>query len=320
MIVSGTSNRTSARRLQACVLLCAAAVLPLGVAYAQDYEAVERRLGEAVSKGELTLKQAAAMMDALRKTAAKPTKKGKPDADLEAAWQKLLAMVKAGKLTEEQAHAKMAALKKANRPVKKTAKPTKKGKRDEALVGHYRKMGVSGETLGRIKEALADSGVSPKQMEGTLGGMLRVIHEMRSEGERFELDPRLRHYLAKEVGLTGKQIERVLGLARRIAGGPEDPDRRRGSKARPITREDYARAEAELKKAVAAGKLSPEHARARLQGLRKMLAGQTGEDERAAKYRAIEAEIRAAVNAGKISPEAAERKLAAARKKMWPKK
>ena len=67
MIVSETPSRKTSRWLQACVLLCAALTLPLGLAYAQDYNAVERRLGEAVSKGELTLEHAGVMMEALRK-------------------------------------------------------------------------------------------------------------------------------------------------------------------------------------------------------------------------------------------------------------
>ena len=120
--------------------------------------------------------------------------------------------------------------------------------------------------------------------------------------------------------LTGKQIERVLARARRIVGGSKGSSRAPGGKARHISPETYARAEAELKKAVANGEVPPERARAHLRGLRKMMAGKGGEDERAAKYRAIEARIRAAVKAGKISQEDAERELTAIRRKMWPKK
>lgn len=47
-------------------------------------------------------------------------------------------------------------------------------------------MGVCLETLGRIKKALAEVGVKDKQMKGTLGGMLRVVHEMKCEGDDYE--------------------------------------------------------------------------------------------------------------------------------------
>ena len=36
---------------------------------------------------------------------------------------------------------------------------------------------------------------------------------MRSEGEEFELDPRLLNYFQNEIGLTDEQIELVQGLA-----------------------------------------------------------------------------------------------------------
>ena len=69
MIVSDTSNRSSSRLLRACGLLCAFVVLPVGLTFAQNYAAVEKRLGEAVSMGELSLDHAGVMMDALRRAA-----------------------------------------------------------------------------------------------------------------------------------------------------------------------------------------------------------------------------------------------------------
>jgi len=51
--------------LRAAFLLLATVVLSLGSADAQDYEAVEKRLATAVVKGELSLRQASAMMDTL---------------------------------------------------------------------------------------------------------------------------------------------------------------------------------------------------------------------------------------------------------------
>ena len=122
MIMSETSNRPTPLWVQACVLLCAWGVISLGVTYAQDYEAVGKRLQKAVHKGEITKQQAGAMMAAVK---GKPTEKKphdkvagvkketvqrKGNIDLNAAWEKLQAMVKAGKLTEKQAHAKMEAL------------------------------------------------------------------------------------------------------------------------------------------------------------------------------------------------------------------
>ena len=114
MIVSETSYRVTSRWLQACVLLCAVVVLPLGLAYAQDSEAVGKRLRAAVEAGELTGEQARAMLETLRKAgdAEKEVAKRDIDTQLEATWEMFQAMVKAGLLTEEQARARMAAIKK----------------------------------------------------------------------------------------------------------------------------------------------------------------------------------------------------------------
>jgi beta-lactamase regulating signal transducer with metallopeptidase domain len=182
MIVSDIPNRAKSRWLQACVLLCALVVLPFGVTYAQNYEAVGRRLIEAVEAGELSPRQAEAMMGAL-------------------------------------ARASFAERLEAARRLR--------GERDrnEGIEGHFNRLGVSDETLGRIKRALFEKGIEREQIEPVLGGILRLVHGMKSEGEHFELDPRFRHYFEKEVGLTDEQIKLVLGIARRIVHGLKDSKR-----------------------------------------------------------------------------------------------
>ena len=107
MIVSAKPNRSNRRWSQVCVLVGALVVLPLGLASAQDYEAVGKRLKESVMKGEITERQADAMMDALKKETGKTGKKdaarSPSSADLEVIWEKLQAKVRAGELTKEQA-------------------------------------------------------------------------------------------------------------------------------------------------------------------------------------------------------------------------
>lgn len=102
------------RCLLACGLWWATAAIPCGVVDAQDLETVERRLGGIVADGELTLKQAAIMLDALKKgTAHKLSNADKLDAYLGEVWAKLQAAVAAGQMSEEDAEAKMTAIKHA---------------------------------------------------------------------------------------------------------------------------------------------------------------------------------------------------------------
>ncbi len=419
MIVSETPTRVNSRWPRACVLLCALAVLPFGMAYAQDYEAVGKRLGKAVEKGELTREQAGTMMAALKKAKASEADEDGPGIeerlksigdDLKAAvkagklteeeaWEKwrhikekeiaprLKAAVKAGKMTEEKGWAIWKGIEKAEIGEKlkaavakgeiteeqakaKWAEVTKKfegkeevrdaaaiigeriksigddlkaavkagkiteeeawkkwhhikeneiaprikaaveagkmsaekardilkaiqkgeiGERLKAAVakgeiteeqakakwaevnkerdhdggikGHYNRMGVCDETLGQIKKHLKENGLSDEQIGAAFGGILRVIHELRSEGENFELDPKLRDYFKKEIDLTDKQIELVVGIARRIVHGLKQ----RGEG-------QMAEVGKKIRAAVQKGEITEEQGRAKMEAYRKSIS------------------------------------------------
>jgi hypothetical protein len=93
---------------------------------------------------------------------------------------------------------------------------------------HFARIGVSGDDVPRIRNHLQENGFSDAQIEGALGGMTRIVYGMRSEGEGFELDLRVRGYFENELGLTNEQIELVEGLARRIVYRMRSSGRVRG--------------------------------------------------------------------------------------------
>lgn len=66
MIVCNSSRPLAPCVLRAVVLIVGAIVLPFGVAVAQDYDALGKRLREAVAAGELSADQAATMMKTLK--------------------------------------------------------------------------------------------------------------------------------------------------------------------------------------------------------------------------------------------------------------
>ena len=57
-----------------------------------------------------------------------------------------------------------------------------------------------------------------------MGGLLRITFAVKQQGDEFELDPAMREHL-REMGLEDEQMEMLVGLARRIAGGGERPAR-----------------------------------------------------------------------------------------------
>jgi len=84
-----------------------------------------------------------------------------------------------------------------------------------------------------------------------------------------------------------------------------------------IRRADYARAEARLKAAVEAGKVSEEDARARLNRMRKMLGRQgKGSADAEEKLDAVRRRMSVALTAGKITREQASERMAAYKKRV----
>jgi bla regulator protein BlaR1 len=98
------------------ILAMAVSIFPLGLVYAQDSKAIERRLGGAVEAGELTLEQARVMMEALKRSAG--SERGR-DREMEAKKRRYMAFaqeieaaVDAGKVSKEDAEKKLIGLRK----------------------------------------------------------------------------------------------------------------------------------------------------------------------------------------------------------------
>ena len=226
MIESGTPHRSNSRWVQACVVLLAVAVLPLGLAYAKgpDREAVGRRLRAAVQAGELTAEQARTMLGTLGKTdGAKKDQhpdRARADALLKAIWARLQAAVKAGKMSEEDAHKKMGEIKKGIH-AKLKGKDARRDDRDDRAREHLMKL-------------------------------------RRELGAAVEAGKMSREDAAKKMAGAEKAVRE------RMAAG------RGQTRAKRITKEDLSHAGIEIRKAVAAGKITAEQGRAKMEALRKM--------------------------------------------------
>jgi len=415
MIVSDNSKRSNSRWLQACVLLCAIVVLPFGIASAQDYKAVERRLGEAVSNGELSLEQASVMMDALRKAGGAKKDQGSDRAEAylmkvkkglgalveasrisredaarryEGAEKKIKERIAAsrrqpgskrisredyaraevdlkkavaeGKISKEGLRARLNGMRKAMagqgergsrritredyaRAEAELKKAVAEGKiseedarirlngmrramagqgeraKDDEIEGHFNRMGVSDEDFGRIKRHLYENGVKREQLDEVMGVMVKVIHEMKSEGEHFELDPRIRDHFKREVDLTDEQIEFVQGIARRILHGL----RERSSDTREGKRNEYEAVVRRIRAAVAEGKMTREEAGEKIEGYKKRMAmaERRGNEnaERDAFLEGVWERLQIGVKEGKLSEEEAKAKMAAIKKEAYEK-
>ncbi len=110
MIMSNRSHRTGSRLRQGGSLLLAMAILPLGLNWAQDYDAVGKRLKEAVNAGELSDEQARFMLGTLRLTKGLQTKdsdKALSREDFKAAAARIKRAVKNGEVSEKDARTRL---------------------------------------------------------------------------------------------------------------------------------------------------------------------------------------------------------------------
>ena len=111
--------------------------------------------------------------------------------------------LESGKITQEQARERYAGFRKRMEA------------HDTDIVGHYEKLGL--KDLNRIKNGLMKIGISDAQLDAVLGGMLRVIYVAKSEGDNFELNPRIQAYFQDRIGLDKDQIQYIKDISIRIA-------------------------------------------------------------------------------------------------------
>jgi len=112
---------------------------------------------------------------------------GQPD--FEAVGTRLIEAVQAGELTPEQAKAMMGALACVSFEERLNGslgqRTEHEGEREEA---QFIRLGLNEERFDTLHEYLKQSGLSDRQIELTLEGMLRIVHVMQEEGEDIELD------------------------------------------------------------------------------------------------------------------------------------
>ena len=170
MIVSKTRLTPTPRWLVAGLLAATTALLPMGVAYAQDAEAVGKRLKDAVAAGELTADQADVMMNALMKDA---------KSDSEQLGARLKRAVEAGDLTVKDARRKYEAAME-RRAVAPEAEPVSKS-RDVAmqdLVKQYK------EYERRLEVAVEAGEVSEREAHENMAAYQRHLDAIAAAPDR----------------------------------------------------------------------------------------------------------------------------------------
>ena len=204
------------------------------------------------------------------------------DPDWEDMKKRIETAVENGDMTREEADKQYAEIK------KRLAMRRERGSVQEMrakITGHFKKTGFTEE-----------------QIKQTWVLMERVMHELKSEGTKFELDPRVKEYMQTTMGLTEKQIESVVGVSRRMLfaktqGGP--------------SREEMAKVKEEIWAKVKSGEITEEQAKAKWESYLKFVRELQG-DKKAGPTReemaAVKKKIWAGVKEGKISEDDAQKR------------
>ena len=204
---------TAPAALRTVVVVMAMCIFPLGFVYAQDFEAVQRRLGGAVEAGELSLEQANLMMEALRHSSQRDRELGSKEHRYMQFTKEIKAAVKAGKLSEEEAEAKLIA-------VRREMFEEKRGDEGEGRELKEKKRRYE-QVAREIKEAREAGKISEVEAENTLIQLQREMFEMKRDDteDSRDLKSRKRRYeqatrKIKEAHQAGELSEKLIDLPR----------------------------------------------------------------------------------------------------------
>jgi beta-lactamase regulating signal transducer with metallopeptidase domain len=227
MIVSGRVAPKANAAWRAFALVCAVGLLPLGVAYAQDdsSDSAIQGLAELVKTGELSVEDARHIFNSMSPVDWVSKRYAPTAAEIDAA-------VAGGRMTAEEGAKKKEAhismlqsmafyievLGASSGEAKKRV-DMEAGKLTREQAGERAHKSELSEPFEWMYEHLSKSGVPREQMDAVMGGIKKVMHEMKSEGERYELHPELnQHFIS--MGLSDQQIKLVQELASRALQQP----------------------------------------------------------------------------------------------------
>ena len=90
-------------------------------------------------------------------------------------------------------------------------------RKDPVLENHFKKFGI--DDIDQLKNHLLDKHIPIDKLDAVLGGMLRLVHYFKSEGNNQKINPRLETYFKGRLGLTSYHTTQVYKTAKNVASG-----------------------------------------------------------------------------------------------------
>ena len=285
MIMSQKTQATP-KWLMASVVALSLGLVPLGVAYGQDFDAVGERLREAVAQGELSKDQARVMMDALRHSSGE----NEPFRRI----REIEEAIESGEISRED----------GARAIEETKRSMKdghirdRGEEREAYEGRVRKIETAVKAGKMSREEAARA---MKELMKSMKGADRA-HDRGDERKAYEARMRKIEAAVKAGKMSREEAAPAMEeLMKSMKGADRAHDRGDERKA-------YEARMRKIEAAVKAGKMSREEAARAMEQLANSMKGADRAHDRGDEREAYEARMRkieAAVKAGKMSREEA---------------
>ncbi len=353
MIISNEQLGIS-QGMRMLTIVLAVCIFPVGLVYAQDYGAVQRRLIEAVKAGELSREQVAPMMEAMKKSKSEQSDEATSRELYAAGAKRIEAAIESGRISKDDGEKRLAEMRKKMFPARDIG-DAKSDRVDGDNMDQRESRYVAGAK--RIEAAIKSGKISEVEGKNRLAEMRKQMSPDRDKGdaksdraEGGDMEVRKRRYMAAaeeieravEAGKMSKQeaektlieMRKEMFPARRKSDAKSDRvvEGVFYDKDMEALKRRYMKGAEEIEMAVEAGKISKEDAEKKLLGMRKQMFPErekgAAKSERAKggdmearkrRYMAGAEEIEAAVEAGKMSKEDAKKKINEMREKMFRK-
>ncbi|MCP4778848.1 MAG: M48 family metalloprotease [Planctomycetaceae bacterium] len=347
MIISNKQLNIS-QGMRMLTIALAVCIFPVGLVYAQDYGAVQRRLIEAVKAGELSREQVAPMMEAMKKAKSEQSDEATSRERYATGAKRIEAAIESGRTSKEGGEKRLAEMRKKMFPTRDNGDA-----KSDRVDGDNMEQRKSRYAAGakRIEAAIESGKISEVEGKNRLAEMRKQMFPARDKGdaksdraEGGDMEQRKSRYMAGvkriEAAIKSGKISEVEGknllaeMRKQMSPardkGDAKSDRAEGGDME-VRKRRYMAAADEIEMAVEAGKMSKGDAERKLIEMRKkmFLSSSKGDaksdraeggdmEVRKRRYKASAEEIEMAVEAGKMSKGNAERKLIEMRKEMFP--
>ena len=352
MIISNEQLGIS-QGMRMLTIVLAVCIFPVGLVYAQDYGAVQRRLIEAVKAGELSREQVAPMMEAMKKSKSEQSDEVTSRERYATGAKRIEAAIESGRISKEDGEKRLAEMRKKMFPTRDNGDA-----KSDRVDGDTMEQRKSRYTAGakRIEAAIKSGKISEVEGKNRLAEMRKKMSPTRDKGDAKsdrvdgdDMEQRKSRYMAGakriEAAIESGKISEVEGknllaeMRKQMSPardkGDAKTDRAEGGDME-VRKRRYMAAAEEIEMAVEAGKMSREDAETKLIEMRKKMFPARGKSDAKSdrvvegvfydkdmealkrRYMGAAEEIERAVEAGKMSKQEAEKTLIEMRKKMFP--